>query len=70
MRPQRGTDRRQSPSVPPAGLPERRCGPERRRLQLTEESIALLEQRLAALTPDDEDDPADDGWDKLIIPVD
>jgi hypothetical protein len=71
MRPQRGTDRRQNQSGPPAGQADRRCGDERRKLQLTAEAIARLEARLAALAPDEEDEVANDGsgWDKLVIPV-
>ncbi|WP_186407090.1 hypothetical protein [Candidatus Accumulibacter aalborgensis] len=71
MRPQRGPDRRQNQLGRPAGLPERRCGADRRSLQLTEESIAAVEARLATLRRGQGDSREDDasGWDKLIIPV-
>lgn len=71
MRAPRGADRRQSHSGLPAGLAERRCGPDRRRLQLTEEAIATVEARLVALTRGGKANSEDDGsgWDKLIIPV-
>jgi hypothetical protein len=71
MRAQRGGDRRKSLSGLPAGLPERRCGPDRRRLQLTEESIAAVEARLVALARSGclNGEEEGSGWDKLIIPV-
>jgi hypothetical protein len=72
MHAQRGTDRRQSSSGPPAGMAERRCGTERRTLNVTRESIADVETRLAMLArrgrPNSDDNGS--GWDKLIIPVD
>lgn len=72
MHEQRGPDRRQSSSGPPAGMAERRCGSERRTLNVTRESIADVETRLAMLArrgrPNSDDNGS--GWDKLIIPVD
>lgn len=71
MRAPRGTDRRQSDSGPPAGLAERRCGKDCRRFQLTGESIAEVEARLAALARGHDEGLERDGsgWDKLIIPL-
>ncbi len=71
MHAQRGPDRRQTSSGPPAGMAERRCGAERRTLHVTRESIAEVEARLAMLArggrPNSDGDGS--GWDKLIIPV-
>jgi hypothetical protein len=71
MRAQRGADRRKGHTGLPFGLSDRRCGPDRRRLQLTEESIAAVEARLVALSRGAKENTEDDGsgWDKLIIPV-
>ncbi len=65
----RGTDRRQSVLARPGGLPDRRCGVERRKFQLTEETIIQLETRLAALAPDEETSDDGSGWDKRIVPL-
>lgn len=69
MRAKRNQDRRQTNSGPPAGIAERRCGNERRRFQLTGESIAEVEARLAALAGQRNEDGEDEGsgWDKVII---
>jgi hypothetical protein len=52
-------------------MAERRCGSERRTLNVTRESIADVETRLAMLArrgrPNSDDNGS--GWDKLIIPV-
>ncbi len=70
MSAQRGSDRRQAHLGRPGGLPERRCGAERRKLQLTEAAIAELEARLAILAPEGDDTKEDgSGWDKRIIPL-
>ena len=69
MRANRGGDRRQCNSGPPTGVAERRCGSDRRRFQLTGESIAAVEARLAALACHRDENREDDGsgWDKVII---
>lgn len=71
MRAQRGAERRQRHSGPPAGLRERRCGADRRTLHLTEESLAEVEARVAVLALGVSTGSDDDGsgWDKLIIPL-
>ncbi len=64
-------DRRQNHLGPPAGLPERRCGADRRTMHVTEESLAEVEARLAALARNRKanGEEHDSGWDKLIIPL-
>jgi len=72
MSPVRGTERRQSSLGRPGDLPDRRCGVDRRKLQLTEEAIALLEAHLvnlATLPPEEESANEGSGWDKTIVPV-
>ena len=72
MRTQRGPDRRQQQLERPPGTPERRCGTDRRKLQFSDQSIAQIEARLAALarTKKGNQDEGGSGWDKLIIPLD
>jgi hypothetical protein len=72
MRTQRGPDRRQEQLQRPPGAPERRCGSDRRRLRFTDQSIAEMEARLAALggSKKANSDEVGSGWDKLIIPLD
>ncbi len=72
MRMQRGPDRRQQHLQRPAGSPERRCGSDRRRLRFTDQSIAEMEARLAALGRNKKAnaDEVGSGWDKLIISLD
>lgn len=69
MRAQTSVDRRQTNSGPPAGMAERRCGIDRRKFQLTGESITALEARLAALAcqRDEKGEDEGSGWDKVII---
>lgn len=71
MRTQRGPDRRQRPLDRPTDQAERRCGSDRRRLQFTDQSIAEMEARLAALGSNRKSKPDEEGsgWDKLIIPL-
>lgn len=71
MRTQRGPDRRQRQGPRPSGLPERRCGSDRRKLQFTDQSIADMEAHLATLVRRRKTDADDEGsgWDKLIIPL-
>jgi len=56
----------------PPGTPERRCGSDRRRLRFTDQSIAEMEARLAALGGSKKAncDEVGSGWDKLIITLD
>ena len=73
MRTRRGPDRRQRQLERPPGTPERRCGSDRRKLQLSDQSIAQMEARLAALArgrKGHQDEDGSSGWDKLIIPLD
>ena len=72
MHAQRGRDRRQLQSGPPPGMAERRCGAERRTLNVTPESIAEMEARVATLArrPKGPDAGEGSGWDKLIVPLD
>ncbi|WP_273704167.1 hypothetical protein [Candidatus Accumulibacter vicinus] len=71
MRAKRSVDRRQTNSGPLAGMAERRYGIDRRKFQLTGESIAALEARLAALACQCDENGEDEGsgWDKVIIPL-
>ncbi|TMQ76957.1 hypothetical protein ACCUM_3745 [Candidatus Accumulibacter phosphatis] len=50
-------------------MAERRCGIDRRKFQLTGESITALEARLAALAcqRDEKGEDEGSGWDKVII---
>ena len=67
----RGAERRSSDRGRPDGLPNRRCGAERRTLRVGEDAMAEIEARLtrieAVRPPVDE---AGTGWDKLIIELD
>jgi len=53
-------------------MAERRCGAERRTLNVTPESIAEMEARVATLArrPKGPDAGEGSGWDKLIVPLD
>lgn len=65
-----GRDRRQNPDDLLPGQVERRRGPDRRTLQVTEETLAGIEARMAEIKPaPDQDDSDETGWDKVIIPV-
>ncbi|HOL64240.1 MAG TPA: hypothetical protein PLB97_02735 [Accumulibacter sp.] len=65
-----GRDRRQNPDGLAPGQVERRRGPDRRTLQVTEETLANIEAKLAEIQPmPDQGDSDETGWDKVIIPV-
>ncbi|HQO29190.1 MAG TPA: hypothetical protein PKY22_06670 [Accumulibacter sp.] len=65
-----GRDRRQNPDGLAPEQEDRRVGPDRRTLQVTEETLADIEAKLAAIKPTSEGGHGEEtGWDKVIIPV-
>ncbi|HPT48992.1 MAG TPA: hypothetical protein PKZ22_02160 [Accumulibacter sp.] len=62
-------DRRQRELGPPPGHAERRCGQDRRRLHVTDETLAEVAAQLASRAGQDGIEGDGSGWDKLIIPV-
>lgn len=62
-------DRRQRELGPPPGLAERRCGPDRRKLHVTDEVLADVAAQLADRAGQEGIEGDGSGWDKLIIPV-
>jgi len=65
-----GRDRRKNLNGPPPGQNERRRGPDRRTLHVTEETLAAIEAKLAEIAPEKgKSDPDESGWDKVIISI-
>ncbi|HNN84802.1 MAG TPA: hypothetical protein PKL62_11670 [Accumulibacter sp.] len=71
MHTSRGPERRSSDRGRPDGLPDRRCGAERRTMRVNEEALAEIEARLTCIEGvRPQADEAGTGWDKLIIELD